>query len=91
MQIAEQASHPLSDELLTPSELALYCKVALPTVYGWRTRGTGPKAVRVGGQTRYRLSDVEAWLAESRDATDDDTQLSASARSKGGDPGISKR
>ena len=83
MQIAEKTSHSLSDELLTPSQLAAYCKVALPTVYGWRTRGTGPRAVRVGGQTRYRLSDVEEWLA--------DNKLSVSARSEGGEPGISER
>jgi hypothetical protein len=32
------------------------------TVYNWRTRGLGPRGIRVGRHVRYRLADVDAWL-----------------------------
>ena len=50
------------DPLWEPEEVADYFKVPLQTVYQWRSRGTGPKGIRVGRHTRYRRSDVEAWL-----------------------------
>lgn len=55
---------------LTTEQLAerLGGDISPRTVEGWRTRrGTerGPRWIRVGGQVRYRLADVEAW-EESR-------------------------
>jgi len=35
--------------------------VPLTTLYQWRTKGTAPRAVKVGRHIRFRPSDVEAW------------------------------
>ena len=58
----ELSTHASSDPFLTTEELADYLKVSPSTVYDWRTNRTGPKAYRIGKHTRYRASDVEAWL-----------------------------
>lgn len=51
---------------VTP-EVAAYLGVPVQTLYVWRTKGVGPRAVRVGKHLRYRWSDVEAWLDEHAD------------------------
>ncbi|MCM3553271.1 helix-turn-helix domain-containing protein [Micrococcus luteus] len=52
------------DRLLTPNDLAIYFDLPLSTIYGWRSKGTGPRGFRVGKFVRYRLADVEAWEQE---------------------------
>jgi predicted DNA-binding transcriptional regulator AlpA len=51
-------------EWLTPQELSDQWSIPVRTLYSWRTRRLGPKAVRFGKHLRYRLQDVEAWVAE---------------------------
>jgi len=54
---------PNTDQvLLTPQQLADRFQLPIQTLYNWRHRGVGPKGIRVGKHTRYRPSDVEAWL-----------------------------
>lgn len=48
-------------------EVAAYVGVPVQTMYVWRTKGVGPRAIRVGKHLRYRWSDVEAWLEEQAD------------------------
>jgi excisionase family DNA binding protein len=48
--------------LATVSELAEYLGVPVQTVYGWNTKGTGPKAIKAGRYVRYRWDDIERWL-----------------------------
>ena len=48
--------------LMTPEDLAAYLGVTLHCVYGWSSRGGGPRVLRVGSRLRYRPDDVEAWL-----------------------------
>ncbi|QCX26420.1 helix-turn-helix domain-containing protein [Nocardioides jishulii] len=36
------------------------------TLANWRSAGTGPTFVKIGGMVRYRLADVEAYEAGSR-------------------------
>lgn len=55
------------DRLLSVRELADYLGVATSTLYSWRTRGEGPPGYRVGGQLRFRLSEVDAWIAKAED------------------------
>lgn len=50
------------DKLISTEDLAQYLGVPVQTLYVWRTKGTGPRAVRVGKHLRYRHADVEAWL-----------------------------
>jgi excisionase family DNA binding protein len=50
------------ERLLSAQEVAHLLAVPLSTLYGWRYKGTGPRAYRVGKHLRYRGSDVGAWL-----------------------------
>lgn len=43
--------------------VARVLKVQTKTLQAWRHRGGGPPFVKVGRLVRYRLSDVESWLA----------------------------
>ncbi|HET6918357.1 MAG TPA: helix-turn-helix domain-containing protein [Jiangellaceae bacterium] len=52
----------MDEKLLTAQEIADFLGVPLATVYVWSTRGTGPRALRVGRHLRYRRRDVDAWL-----------------------------
>lgn len=50
--------------LLNDDELAAMCQVQPSTVKRWRREKTGPKVVWLTPRApRYRLSDVESWLA----------------------------
>jgi excisionase family DNA binding protein len=60
--------HSVSDELLSPDDLAALLKVPVKTVYNWRSEGKGPKGIKVGKYVRFRRSDVEAWLDRLSDA-----------------------
>lgn len=50
------------DSLLSIEELAEILQVPKKTIYAWRTKGLGPRALRVGKFLRFRRSDVNAWL-----------------------------
>lgn len=54
-------------ELLTPAAVAALAKTSPRTVSGWRTRGVGPRYIKLtpgrGGRVRYVRRDVMAWLA----------------------------
>lgn len=45
--------------------LAGYLSITTKAIQAWRTRGGGPKFIKVGRLVRYRKSDVDAWI-ESR-------------------------
>jgi excisionase family DNA binding protein len=57
----------VSDEMLSPTEVADFLHVPVATVYGWRQRRVGPKGYRVGRHVRYRRSEVEGWLETQAD------------------------
>lgn len=63
--------HPAPQRLLTPNDLAIYFDLPLSTIYGWRSKGVGPRGFRVGKVVRYRLADVEAWEQEQLDKEND--------------------
>lgn len=52
-------------ECIDNDELAARLKIARTTPPQWRASGTGPAYVKVNGRVRYRIADVEAWLAEN--------------------------
>jgi excisionase family DNA binding protein len=54
----------VAEKLMTVQELAEYVGVPRSTVYQWNYAGTGPRFLKVGKYTRFRLADVDAWLAE---------------------------
>ena len=50
--------------LLDSREVAAYLKVSESTLSRWRSAGTGPPFLRLGGIARYRLDAMDRWLAE---------------------------
>ncbi len=51
-------------ELLTIDEAAAYLKVPAETLRKWRSQGHGPQAVKLGRHLRYRLDEIDRWIAE---------------------------
>jgi DNA-binding transcriptional MerR regulator len=51
-------------DFLTSRDVAAFFQVSVRTVESWRTKGGGPKFFRVEGQVRYRLEDLEAYVAD---------------------------
>ena len=66
------SKNPLESQLLTPEDLAAALQLQPQSLAVWRSRGDGPRYVKVGGRVRYRVADVEAWLRQ-RDASDHKT------------------
>ncbi|MDO5533205.1 MAG: helix-turn-helix domain-containing protein [Propionibacteriaceae bacterium] len=59
-----------TDEILTAAEVAAITKIPLGTLRYWRHARTGPRSFKLGGLTRYRRADVDAWLAAQYETTD---------------------
>ena len=58
----------LTDQLLSPAQLASYLGLSTQTIYNRRYQGLDlPRSIMVGGQVRYRESDVLAWLDSHAD------------------------
>lgn len=54
----------LDGRLLTEKELSTWLGVSLPTLQRMRSKGSGPKFIRLGlRRVAYRPSEVEGWLA----------------------------
>ncbi|MDQ3766904.1 MAG: helix-turn-helix domain-containing protein [Actinomycetota bacterium] len=53
--------------MLSARELAAFLEVPLSTIYFWRYRGEGPRAMRVGRCLRFSMADVRAWLERRAD------------------------
>jgi excisionase family DNA binding protein len=57
-------SEPDRTLLLTPDQLAEWLQVPKATVYKWNYTGDGPPITRLSRRhVRYRVADVERWLA----------------------------
>ena len=58
-----------SHDKLTVPEVCEDLQIAQSTFYEWRTKGTGPRCIKLpNGQLRVRRSDLEAWLGARKDA-----------------------
>lgn len=49
--------------LLRPRELSELLGVPVGTLANWRSARTGPPFVKVGRHVRYRIGDVDEWVA----------------------------
>ena len=58
------------EPLLTVDQVATWLGKPKATLYAWRTRGQGPRGIKVGCDLRYRRSDVEDYLEEHADHRD---------------------
>jgi excisionase family DNA binding protein len=56
------------EPMLSIEELAEYLALPVRTLYDWRQCGREPRAIHVGRQLRYFVSDVQSWLQEQREA-----------------------
>ena len=62
-------AHPSALEaVLSISELAADLGVSVQAIYDLRSQGRGPRGFRVGRELRFRVSEVEAWLAGLEEA-----------------------
>ncbi len=53
----------MTDKLMTTGDVAALLNVPVSRVYDcWKAWGL--PALRIGGQLRFRRSDVDAWLSE---------------------------
>jgi excisionase family DNA binding protein len=57
----------VGEKLLSAQDVADFLGVPLKTLYQWRTKGTAPRAVKVGRHIRFRPADVEAWCERNSD------------------------
>lgn len=55
--------HRTLDTVLSLSELAARLGVTVQTIYDLRSQGRGPRGFRVGRELRFRISEIDAWLA----------------------------
>lgn len=62
--MSEKAEALVVSPLLDSREVATYLKVSESTLSRWRSAGTGPPFLRLGGIARYRLDAVDRWLGE---------------------------
>jgi excisionase family DNA binding protein len=60
-------THPSAEHRLgsvvTLSQLAAQLGVSVQTLYDLRSQGRGPRGFRVGRELRFRVSEVDSWLA----------------------------
>jgi hypothetical protein len=50
-------------------DIAAYFDVSVDTVYGWRSKGYGPPAIKIGKHLRWRPEVVVAWVKEQERPT----------------------
>lgn len=55
------------DPLLTIEEVSDWLGIPRGTLYQWRSRKQGPRAIKVGGALRYRRTEVESYLERHTD------------------------
>lgn len=56
-------THDAIEAVLTLSELAAHLAVSVQTLYDLRSKGQGPRGIRVGRELRFRRSEVDAcWV-----------------------------
>ncbi|MBA3233221.1 MAG: helix-turn-helix domain-containing protein [Propionibacteriales bacterium] len=60
--------HDSLEPVLSLSELAARLCVSAQTIYDLRSQGRGPRGFRVGRQLRFRVSEIDAWLARMEEA-----------------------
>ena len=54
----------MPDGRLDRCNAALYLGIAAKTLANYRSRGLGPRCVRVGGRAFYYLADLEKFVAQ---------------------------
>jgi excisionase family DNA binding protein len=53
--------------LWTIEDVAAFLRIPVPTLYQWRHKRIGPRAVKIGRHLRYDPAEVRAWLREQEE------------------------
>ena len=72
------SSEPRLDPVVTMSQLAAQLGVSVQTIYDLRSQGRGPRGFRVGRELRFRMGEIDSWLAQME--ADDAERHSQGAR-----------
>jgi len=59
---------------ISQNELAQRWQISESTLERWRSQRKGPQYLRLGGQVRYRLADVESYELERLEVVSDTQQ-----------------
>ena len=51
------------NSLVPEKEVATQLAISLASLRRWRVEGRGPRYLKLGASVRYRIADVEDWLA----------------------------
>ncbi|SDJ96267.1 transcriptional regulator, AlpA family [Nocardioides sp. YR527] len=55
------------EPVLSLTELCEHLHVPAQTIYDLRSQGRGPRGFRVGRELRFRIGEIESWLARLED------------------------
>jgi predicted DNA-binding transcriptional regulator AlpA len=50
--------------LASAQQVSEHLGVPVQSLYAWRHRGVGPRAIRVGRHLRWRWEEIDRWLDE---------------------------
>lgn len=64
----ERGRPSLIEPVLSLTELCEHLHVSVQTMYDLRSQGRGPRGFRVGRELRFRISEIDAWLARMESA-----------------------
>ena len=62
--VLRSSSEPALDPVVTMSQLASQLGVSVQTLYDLRSKCRVPRGFRVGRELRFRVSEVDSWLAQ---------------------------
>ena len=64
------------NQTLTTPQAAEYLSLSPNTLNRWRWSGDGPRFIKMGRAVRYRVTDLDEWIAErSRASTSDQGEV----------------
>jgi len=77
MQSMTSPINPAQPKLLTIQDLAELLSIPVLTIYQWRSKHMGPRAMRIGRHLRWDAREVAAWLLTQLDDWDADYEVVA--------------
>jgi predicted DNA-binding transcriptional regulator AlpA len=83
MSIAQQPAEGRQEPLLiTADQLAVWLQVSVRSLWRLRSAGQIPPPVRLRKAVRWRLADIEDWLAKGCPAQPDETETRRNRRAR---------
>ena len=62
-KVAASEMPPPAVRLMNKHEVCAIVGVSYPSLWTWMRNGSFPRSVIVGGQSKWRSSDIDAWMA----------------------------